>query len=245
MKCAIGWNGPVNSSLSRNQKPPATFVDPTILDRTFQQRSSCRAWTSQPVDFALINWAARLADSAPSGGGKKPWRVVICDQPDLIEEITQCVERVNERLSAIDIEMASGESGNGVGFFRSAPVLALVAINPQPSKATKAMQRFPNNAFVQEVKRRRDVGNSRVQSAAAWISFFILALTIRGLGTCWLGSLQIAGPDIAELVAMPSEWTLVAGLAVGWPADAEQRPVPPWPRDRIFRNYVSGGTEDS
>lgn len=234
----------MNSSF-RNRESSSALSDPTVTDVTFQRRSSCREWTAEPVDFALIECAARLADTAPSGGGKKPWRVVICDQPTLIEAIAQRVEHVNERLSALDPEMASGESGNGVGFFRYAPVLALIAIDPQPSPAAKAMERFPNNPLVQEVKRRRDVGNSRLQSAAAWISFFILALTVRGLGTCWLGSLQIAGPEIAELVGMPRDWALVAGLAVGWPAHNESRSVPSWPRDRMFRNYAIGRREDS
>ncbi len=47
----------------------------------------------------------------------------------------------------------------------------------------------------------------------------VTAAELRGLGTCYLGTVTYNAPEIAALLELPELVVPVACLAIGWPAD--------------------------
>lgn len=65
-----------------------------IMDR----RRTVRHFSSEPVPRALIEWAIRTANTAPSGAHQQPWRFVLVSDPEvkhLIKEAAEEEERDN------------------------------------------------------------------------------------------------------------------------------------------------------
>jgi nitroreductase len=61
-------------------------------------RRSCRAFSPEPVDRALIATLVATAHTAPSGANRQPWRFVAVDDPALKREIRAAAEE-EERQS--------------------------------------------------------------------------------------------------------------------------------------------------
>jgi iodotyrosine deiodinase len=62
-----------------------------FLDR-IQARRTVREFSSEPVDFALIENAIRAAASAPSGANQQPWRFVVIQDPEIKRQIRIAAE---------------------------------------------------------------------------------------------------------------------------------------------------------
>lgn len=56
-------------------------------------RYSCRKYSDQPVDRALIAAIIDAARLAPSAMNRQPWTFVIADTPEFCKEIAQCYGR--------------------------------------------------------------------------------------------------------------------------------------------------------
>jgi nitroreductase len=66
--------------------------------QTLEARRSIRFFSDEAVDPRLIEYAVRIASTAPSGANRQPWRFVVVDDPDLKHKIRVAAEE-EERIS--------------------------------------------------------------------------------------------------------------------------------------------------
>ncbi|MEW5853337.1 MAG: nitroreductase family protein [Myxococcota bacterium] len=85
-----------------------------------QRRRSVRAFSAEPVPFALVENAVRAAASAPSGANQQPWRFVVVQDP-----------AVKQRIRA-------GAEEEEREFYRSAPEEWRQALEPLGTDENKA-----------------------------------------------------------------------------------------------------------
>lgn len=70
-------------------------------------------------------------------------------------------------------------------------------------------------------------------AVGAAVQALLVALAIRGIGSCWVGS-TIFAPDLARTVlGLPADWEPLGAIAIGYPAD-EVIPRDPAPLDDRF-----------
>ena len=66
-------------------------------------------------------------------------------------------------------------------------------------------------------------------AAGAAVQGLLVALAVRGVGSCWIGS-TIFTPDLVrQTLDLPEDWEPLGAIAIGYPPDHEQEP--PAPRD--------------
>jgi len=67
----------------------------TEAEATFQEmnrRRTIRDFASEPVPKAVIEWAIRTADTAPSGANEHPWHFVAVSDPEIKRQIREAAE---------------------------------------------------------------------------------------------------------------------------------------------------------
>ncbi len=74
--------------------PPA---DQLARSRAFldlmKRRRSVREFSTEPVEWELVENAVRVAGTAPSGANQQPWRFVVIEDPDTKRRIREAAER--------------------------------------------------------------------------------------------------------------------------------------------------------
>lgn len=63
-----------------------------LLLAELRERRSCRDFSPRPVDRRLLELALEIANTAPSGANRKPWRFVVVDDPAIKREIRTAAE---------------------------------------------------------------------------------------------------------------------------------------------------------
>lgn len=87
--------------------PPPLLTEPYHLPRlelshqlaaaqrfydSMRQRRTCRHFSAEPVDPAIITWALRTAATAPSGANMQPWHFSVVQDPDVKRQIRTAAE---------------------------------------------------------------------------------------------------------------------------------------------------------
>src|SRR5205085_10055564 len=58
-----------------------------------QRRRSVRRFSTEPVEWELVENAVRVAGTAPSGANQQPWRFVVVSDPELKRRVREAAER--------------------------------------------------------------------------------------------------------------------------------------------------------
>lgn len=176
----------------------------TDFSRLVTLRRSIRNYQDKPVDTALVTELIGQACMAPSSGNGQPWRFIIVNDRALIARLSD--ESKKNLLADMEAtpnhpsrryETALGNKDFNV--FYNAPCLLIVS-GPSALYSTRV-------------------------DCALFAAYFMLAAADRGLGSCWvnLGS-HIRDAALKAEIGLPEDQTIVAPIAVGWPAD-----IPPAP----------------
>jgi coenzyme F420-0:L-glutamate ligase/coenzyme F420-1:gamma-L-glutamate ligase len=70
-------------------------------------------------------------------------------------------------------------------------------------------------------------------AVGAAVQALLVALAIRGVGSCWIGSTIFAADIVRETLDLPSDWEPLGAIAVGYPAEASN-PREPAPAGRLL-----------
>jgi len=180
------------------------------LNSLYQERRSCRSFSSQPVGQNIIENLIRIAASAPSGAHKQPWHFVAISDPILKKQIREAAEKeertfYEERASEEwlkDLEPIGTDANKE--FLETAPWLIVV------------FKRSYNVAAAGEKSK-----NYYVNESVGIASGFLIS-AIHQLGLATLTHTPSPMGFLSEILARPSEEKPFLLLPVGYAsADAQ------------------------
>ncbi|SCY18857.1 nitroreductase family protein [Desulfoluna spongiiphila] len=167
-------------------------------------RRSVRDYEDRPVPHELIESMIRESTLAPSAGNGQPWEFIVVHRKEMLRRI-------------------SDESKKNI--------LSRIAANPD-DYAGKYQTMLENDAFnvfynapcLVMVLGRSGLKNLHVDCALA-ASYFMMAATRRGLGTCWVNlGTEIKAPDMIRDLGIPEDSQIVAPIIIGYPTSIPSAP---------------------
>jgi len=172
-------------------------------------RRDVRRFRSDPIDPCLIEKLLALASHAPSVGLSQPWRFVLVESPERRVEIRDNFAAANK--AALD-----GYAGERQARYAR---LKLEGLAQAPVHlAVCADEATAQGAGLG----RRTMPETIRYSVVAAIQTLWLAARAEGLGVGWV---SILDPDAARATLdLPADWSLVAYLCLGWPAQEHDVP---------------------
>jgi nitroreductase len=188
------------------------------LDKTIRERRCTRMFLPDPVPRNLLDESLALAMCAPSNSNVQPWQLRFTSGAARDRLVAAMSAEARARPPIVP---SLPESHAHLRRELGAVVYGAMGIERHDTKARQAAVlrnweffRAPLGAVV---CMHRELGSADCLGVGMFLQTLLLALTARGLGTCV--QVSIAGyPDIvrAEL-DIPDEWTILCGLAVGYP----------------------------
>lgn len=183
-------------------------------------RRTVRAFTSAPVDRALVDAAVAAAVTAPAPHHSTPWRFVVVE-----ERATQLLDAMlaawtdDLRRDNFTEEQIARRTRRG-DVLRDAPLLVVPCLvttgfahtYPDERRATAEREMF-------------------LVAMGAGVENFLVALAAHGLGSAWVSSTMFCKDVVRSVLDLPSDWDPMGTIAVGYAAEP--------PRDRPPR-----GVED-
>ncbi|MGR3714050.1 MAG: 5,6-dimethylbenzimidazole synthase [Shimia sp.] len=172
------------------------------LTRLMMWRRDVRRFRQDPVDEALLTECLDTFSLAPSVGLSQPWRIVRVQSPAARATALKNYETANAAaLSCYDDDRAALYARLKLSGMRKAPVQLAIYCDDATAKGAGL-----GAATMPEMRRYSVVG--------AITQFWLTART-HGLGVGWV---SILDPDqLNRDLDVPSDWSLVAYLCVGWP----------------------------
>ncbi|ORW33689.1 F420-0--gamma-glutamyl ligase [Mycobacterium paraense] len=182
-------------------------------------RRSVRRFADQPVAPELIEDAVAEALTAPAPHHTRPVRFVWLRTPDTRARL---LDRMKDRwrsdlagdgrpADAIERRVARGQ------ILYDAPEVVIPFLVPEGAHA------YPDAA-------RTDAEHTMFTVAVgAAVQALLVALAVRGVGSCWIGSTIFAAELVRDELELPADWEPLGAIAIGYASEAAG--VPPGPRD--------------
>ncbi|KXO97465.1 NADPH-flavin oxidoreductase (plasmid) [Tsukamurella tyrosinosolvens] len=197
-------------------------------------RRSIRAFADEPVPAEDVRDAVAEALTAPAPHHTHPVRFVW----------VRDAERRTALLDAMKEQWAQDLSGDG----------------RTPESVTKRVRRgqllydapelilpfmVPDGAHAYPDARRTAAEETMFTVAVgAAVQSLLVALAVRGIGSCWVGSTIFAADTVREVLGLPDDYRPAGAIAVGYPADPSvlSTPRPPLPPgDMLIEIPAPGG----
>ncbi len=153
-----------------------------------------RAFAGRPVEPALLRQLAAVALSAPTKSDLQQRDIIIVADPDL-----------RRRLDAL---------ADGQDWVPGAPAFLVVCGNNRRQRQLHAWRGRP---FAND---HLDAFFNATVDAAIALAWLVAAAEAAGLGTCPVSVIRNHADAVSTLLGLPDHVFPVAGLALGWPADA-------------------------
>ena len=196
------------------------------LANLIKSRRSIRNWQDKDVPEALLTQAIELATWAPSGGNQQNWRFYIIKNKTAMKTIADAVQSSSDLINgwpeAKQFSPPGGGGGapRGAGFFRNAPAAIAVAAAHYHSQVDLILEaREKVDPQAAEIRRWRNITDSRIQSVASAIAHLMLIFHQMGLGAVWMTGPMQAKREIEKALKVPPEMDVVAFIPVGYPAE--------------------------
>ena len=208
------------------------------LSKLIKSRRSIRNWQDKDVPEALLTQAIELATWAPSGGNQQNWRFYIIKNRAAMKAIADAVQASSDLINGWPEAKQISASGGGVplvitanreatrdaqrgaGFFRTAPAAIAVAAAHYQSQVDLILEaREKVDPQAAEIRRWRNIADSRIQSVASAIAHLLLIFHQMGLGAVWMTGPMQAKREIEKALKVPPEMDVVAFIPVGYPAE--------------------------
>ncbi|WP_174237073.1 coenzyme F420-0:L-glutamate ligase [Mycobacterium basiliense] len=178
-------------------------------------RRSVRSFADQPVDAQLVESAIAEALTAPAPHHTRPVRFVWLQTDDTR---TRLLDRMKDKwradlagdgrpADAVERRVARGQ------ILYDAPEVVIPMLVPEGAHA------YPDAARTQAEHTMFTV------AVGAAVQALLVALAVRGLGSCWIGSTIFAADLVREELGLPADWEPLGAIAIGYGSD------PPAPRD--------------
>ena len=181
-------------------------------------RRSVRKFSAEPVDGALIEAAVGEALTAPAPHHTRPVRFVwIRDSTLRVGLLDAMKDRWRADLGADGRAPDSVERRVSRGqILYDAPELVIPFM-------------VPDGAHTYSDERRTAAEHTMFTVAVgAAVQGLLVALAVRGVGSCWIGSTIFAPDLVRSQLDLPPDWEPLGGIAIGYPLEplGPKEPVP-------------------
>ncbi|WP_420347828.1 nitroreductase family protein [Pelagibius sp.] len=157
-------------------------------------RGSVRHFKPEPVDPALLRLLAAVALSAPTKSDLQQRDLVVVTEKDLRAKLGRLID---------DQAWTAG-----------VPSLLVFCGN---NRRQRQIHDWRGHAFAND---HLDAFFNAAVDAGIALATFVVAAEALGLGTCPISALRNDAEQVSDLLGLPDHVFPVAGLAVGWPAEA-------------------------
>ena len=181
-------------------------------------RRSVRQFSDEPVDPAVIEAAVAEALTAPAPHHTRPVRFVwVQDSEVRLALLDAMKDRWRADLSGDGRDPESVERRVGRGqILYDAPELVIPFM-------------VPDGAHTYPDERRTAAEHTMFTVAAgAAVQGLLVALAVRGVGSCWIGSTIFAPDLVRSSLELPDDWEPLGAIAIGHASGG-----PPPPRDPV------------
>ncbi|MCV7401805.1 coenzyme F420-0:L-glutamate ligase [Mycobacterium fragae] len=189
-------------------------------------RRSVRQFADEPVPQHLIEAAVAEALTAPAPHHTHPVRFVWLQTP---ARRARLLDRMRDKwrsdlagdgksADAIERRVARGQ------ILYDAPEVVIPIMVPDGAHS------YPDAA-------RTDAEHTMFTVAVgAAVQGLLVALAVRGVGSCWIGSTIFAADLVRDELGMPNDWEPLGAIAIGYPQEPTTEPRPPAPvNDMLVR----------
>ena len=178
-------------------------------------RRSVRQFAAEPVDAALIEAAVAEALTAPAPHHTRPVRFVWLADRDRRTALLDAMKDAwradltadGKPADAVERRVARGQ------ILYDAPEVVIPFLVPEGAHS------YPDPARTEAEHTMFTV------AVGAAVQALLVALAVRGVGSCWIGSTIFAADLVRETLDLPPDWEPLGAVAIGYPVD------PPEPRD--------------
>ncbi len=179
------------------------------LEDLIHWRRDVRRFRAEAVDDALIDALIGLAARAPSVGNSQPWRFVKVADPGRRAAVIENFEACNaDALADFSGEQAKLYASLKLGGLKEAPVHLAVFCDTE----TKAGHGVGQKTMPEMLP----------YSVVGAVGTLWLAVRAHGLGLGWISIIE---PEIIRgILDVPSEWSLIAYLCIGYPEEEHLDP---------------------
>ncbi len=187
-------------------------------------RRSIRQFSAEPVPAQLIEAATAEALTAPAPHHTRPVRFVWLRDAAIRRRL---LDRMQDKwrsdlggdgkpADAIERRIARGQ------ILYEAPEVVVPMLAPDGAHS------YPDTARTQAERTMFTV------AVGAAVQALLVALAVRGVGSCWIGSTIFAANVVRAELQLPTEWEPLGAIAIGYPTTPEQQPRPPAPVDGML-----------
>lgn len=189
-------------------------------------RRSVRQFADEPVPQHLIEAAVAEALTAPAPHHTHPVRFVWLQTPG---RRARLLDRMRDKwrsdlagdgksADAIERRVARGQ------ILYDAPEVVIPIMVPDGAHS------YPDAA-------RTDAEHTMFTVAVgAAVQGLLVALAVRGVGSCWIGSTIFAADLVRDELGLPGDWEPLGAIAIGYPQEPTAEPRPPAPvNDMLVR----------
>jgi coenzyme F420-0:L-glutamate ligase/coenzyme F420-1:gamma-L-glutamate ligase len=178
-------------------------------------RRSVRQFAAEPIDAGLIEAAVAEALTAPAPHHTRPVRFVWLADRDRRAALLDAMKEAwradltadGKPADAVERRIARGQ------ILYDAPEVVIPFLVPEGAHS------YPDPA-------RTEAEHTMFTVAVGGaVQALLVALAVRGVGSCWIGSTIFAAGLVRETLDLPPDWEPLGAVAIGYPVS------PPEPRD--------------
>src|SRR5262249_17859108 len=179
-----------------------------------------RRFSADPVPDEIIEAAVAEALTAPAPHHTRPGRVVwMADTEARMRLLDRMKDKWRSDLSGDGRAPDSGEPRVGRGqILYDAPELVIPFMVPDGAHS------YPDAA------RTAAEHTMFTVAVGAAVQELLVALAVRGIGSCWIGSTIFAADLVRSELDLPDDWEPLGAIAIGYP---EEGSAPTGPRDPV------------
>jgi len=183
-------------------------------------RRSIRRFGDEPVDPAVLEAAVGEALTAPAPHHTRPVRFVwVRDDSVRLALLDGMKDQWRADLTGDGRPAESVERRLGRGqILYDAPELVIPCMVPDGAHT------YP------DAKRTAAEHTMFTVAVGAAVQALLVALAVRGVGSCWIGSTIFAADIVRSALDLPSDWEPLGAIAIGHPLESEE---PSGPREPV------------
>lgn len=199
--------------------PAATSVSDAI-----RTRRSIRAFTTDPVDPAVLRTVLDTAQRSPSGGNVQPWQVTVVTGAPLAALIAAVGDRLQMGLMGLQPEYVIypdqlPDPWKGRRFGVAAGMYSALGIARDDKAARDAMMAQNFTAFgapvLLFVHCQRFMGQPQWADMGIWLQSVMLLLREAGLDSCPQEAWSVYGKTVRDCIGLDDDSIIYSGLAIG------------------------------